>query len=197
MRKQWNVGYPKKSGVKATLVTSGRNAKTTLVISGKGDIKSFYGDSEAAPWGKYDITSIVIENGVTGIGDGAFANCCNLTAITIPDSVKGIGDRAFDHCCNLTDITIPDSVKEIGLMTFSPSYGKNVTITMLSATPPVTGKGFDSSLFRLFRHHIKAGRKMCTLSVPADAVKLYRAVDGLKYFRIRAINENDLRTCQV
>ena len=41
---------------------------------------------------------------VTGIGDGAFADCTGITGITLPESVKSIGDRAFYGCTNLTKI---------------------------------------------------------------------------------------------
>lgn len=41
---------------------------------------------------------------VTGIGDGAFADCTGITGITLPASVTSIGDRAFYGCTNLTKI---------------------------------------------------------------------------------------------
>lgn len=41
---------------------------------------------------------------VTGIGDGAFADCTGITGITLPASVTSIGDRAFNGCTGLTKI---------------------------------------------------------------------------------------------
>ena len=60
----------------------------------------------------------VIPNGISVIGNDAFANCANLTSITIPDTVTSIGDNAFSCCFGLTSITIPDSVTHIGVNPF-------------------------------------------------------------------------------
>ena len=64
------------------------------------------------------VTELVIPNGVTSIGGGAFYNCTALASITIPDSVTSIGASAFDNCTSLTSVTIPDSVTSIGEYAF-------------------------------------------------------------------------------
>ena len=100
-------------GVNANWVMT---ADGTLTISGKGRISNYNDYSNYAPWyacGKY-IKSVVIESGVTGIGDEAFRNCKALTGVTIPNSVTTIGDEAFYYCEALTSVTIPNSVTTIG-----------------------------------------------------------------------------------
>lgn len=64
----------------------------TLTVSGEGDITySSYALNEF----KDSIISVVIEDGVTGIGEYAFDGCTNLSSVTIPDSVTSIGRCAF------------------------------------------------------------------------------------------------------
>ena len=79
-----------------------------------------YSNREPAPWysRRGEIKKIVIEDGVTNIGDFAFYDCKSLTSITIPNSVKSIGDGAFQDCSGLTSVTIPNSVMSIGTYAF-------------------------------------------------------------------------------
>lgn len=90
-----------------------------LTISGSGDMPD-YDWSSTAPWysQKDAITKIVIGNGVTSIGDLAFAGCTNLLNISIPNTVKSIGNWAFDSCGKLSDLELPDSVQSVGKMAF-------------------------------------------------------------------------------
>jgi hypothetical protein len=53
------------------------------------------------------ITEIIIPNGVTTIGKGAFWDCSELTTITIPDSVTTIGESVFRQCSELTTVKLP------------------------------------------------------------------------------------------
>ena len=52
------------------------------------------------------IKSVIITGG--NIPNKAFYNCRNLTSIMIPDSVTSIGESAFYNCSNLKDIYIAD-----------------------------------------------------------------------------------------
>ena len=99
-----------------------------LIISGTGEMNDYETENvndtwiTTAPWGS-DVTSVVINDGVTGIGNSAFFECHGLTSITIPESVTSIGDYAFFECRGLTSITIPDSVTSIGHDAFSLCTG--------------------------------------------------------------------------
>ena len=75
------------------------------------------------------LTSIDIPNSVTTIGVGAFALCADLTSIEIPNSVTTIGEQAFGWCSGLKNITIPNSVTTIGEEAFYSCTGlTSVTI---------------------------------------------------------------------
>ena len=71
-----------------------------LRISGSGKIDSF------AFAGRNDIKDVIIENGITIIGEGVFCGCFSLMSVSIPDSVTNIGHRAFYLCKQLESVTI-------------------------------------------------------------------------------------------
>ena len=52
------------------------------------------------------VTRLTIPEGVTAIGDDAFAGCSGLTDVTIPNSVTNIGTWAFEGCHGLTNIVV-------------------------------------------------------------------------------------------
>ncbi len=60
------------------------------------------------------LTSVTIGSGVTSIGNMAFGDCYGLTSVTIGGGVTSIGDFAFHQCVSLTRVIIPDSVTRIG-----------------------------------------------------------------------------------
>ena len=57
-----------------------------------------------------NLTSVIIPDSVTSIGESAFRSCKSLTGVTIPNSVISIDNGAFEMCGSLTSVTIPDSV---------------------------------------------------------------------------------------
>ena len=80
-------------------VTWTLDAEGTLTIFGEGAM------SDAAFYQRTDIKKVVIESGVTSIGDSAFRRS-GLESITIPDSVTTIGESAFYYCKNLKNVQL-------------------------------------------------------------------------------------------
>ncbi len=64
------------------------------------------------------LTSIILPDTLTEIGDWAFTFCSSLTSVTIPSGVTSIGKWAFCYCFVLESITIPQSVISIGSSAF-------------------------------------------------------------------------------
>ncbi len=95
-----------------------------LTISGKGVMDS-YGKAASQPWyqDRTKITSVVVEDGVTEIGNFAFYGLTNMKSITISDSVTKIGAYAFKNCTALTDIQLPKNLETIGDSAFYSCTG--------------------------------------------------------------------------
>ena len=100
----------------------------TLTISGTGAMAdySYY----QAPWNAYrdTIETVVIEDGVTSIGQYAFYACTSLASITIPKSVTSIGEFAFNNCKALENIDLPEELTKINRYAFAQSGLTSVTI---------------------------------------------------------------------
>jgi hypothetical protein len=62
---------------------------------------------------------VIIHEGITVIGEGAFYDCRNLGEVVLPSTIIDIGENAFKSCTNLGSINIPDSVRRIGRNAFS------------------------------------------------------------------------------
>ena len=63
--------------------------------------------------------SIVIEDGITEIGNDAFKYCTGLTSASLPQSLQSIGLEAFYYCEQLTGLSLPRSLQSIGDYAFN------------------------------------------------------------------------------
>ena len=120
------------------------DADGTLTISGTGAMKNYdYNDNPSPVYNNSNVKKVVIEDGVTSIGNSAFNECISLTSITIPDSVTSIGTYAFSGCRSLTSITIPDSVTSIGAYAFQ-SCSNLTSITIPDSVTSIGASAFNS-----------------------------------------------------
>lgn len=87
--------------------------KTVIIEDGITEI----GDSTF--WGCSHLSNIIIPNSVTCIGSGAFTSCSDLSEICIPNTVSDIGSQAFNGCSSLSSVVLPDGITSIKNGTFS------------------------------------------------------------------------------
>ena len=115
----------------------------SLTIKGTEMIPN-YTTTNPAPWTPYaaNIKSVMLNEGITAIGDYAFANmtsvidvhlpktlttigknsfagCTALEVVKLPRTLTGIGEAAFRGCSSLEEIEIPSGIKTIAPDTFS------------------------------------------------------------------------------
>lgn len=99
----------------------------TLTISGTGEMNDYSWtqidghEITSAPWGLYydNVKTVSIKEGVTYIGDSAFAGCLSLENARISGTVDCLGNGVFELCSGLTEIVIPDNVVGMGRATFN------------------------------------------------------------------------------
>ena len=85
-----------------------------MVLSGTGAMAD-YASTNDVPWAEYraSIQSVLVQSGVTTIGDYAFCGCVPLTSVTIGEDVTAIGKSAFARTA-LTQVALPADVQTIG-----------------------------------------------------------------------------------
>lgn len=104
------------NGVDSTLAATGQCGNNAywnfdsetgkLIISGNGDMYNYGWDS---PFNYKPIKDIIIENGITWVGQDAFRYCSELENVIIPDSVEGISFYAFVRCDRMANITVGEN----------------------------------------------------------------------------------------
>ena len=66
-----------------------------------------------------NVERLVIQDGVTSIGNNTFSSCSGLTSVTIPDSVMNIEDGAFEACEGLKSVTFLGNAPRLGENVFA------------------------------------------------------------------------------
>lgn len=101
----------------------------TLTVEGSGEIENYTESTiKSRPWNLYkdEAKHIVIKDGITAVGDYAFAQFKYAEDITVPSSVTAIGTAAFVGADSITDFTVPDSVETVGDYAFG--FDENIEI---------------------------------------------------------------------
>lgn len=65
-----------------------------------------------------ELISAQIANSVTELGEAVFWDCDRLSMVELSNNITAIPDATFIHCASLTTVTIPNSVTKIGEYAF-------------------------------------------------------------------------------
>ena len=185
------------SGTTGPLTWKYDTGTKTLTISGKGEMPN-YNWEHPVPLHEHsqEMQKLVVEEGVTGIGNGAFRNARNLVSATFPKSLTRIGNEAFASCFNLPMVTIPAGVTSIGNFAFS--YCSNLALATLPAGLQVIGSGAFNQCKKLSSVVIPAGvisigdgafagcSSLPTITVAAGNTK-YVAIDGVLFYKDKTV----------
>ena len=94
-----------------------------LTISGNGGMGDY--TQTTMPWYDYrdQVTAIVIEEGITSIGDWAFCGFSYVTSVSVPTTITRIGTYAFYNADGLTELPMSGAVTEIEAYAFHDCAG--------------------------------------------------------------------------
>lgn len=136
-----------------------------LEIAGEGEMEDYDGTG-TAPWYSYRdlITSVVIGENVTSIGDYAFSRCSSLSGeLYIPGNVLSIGEGAFFECTGFTALTLSDGVTSLGESAFDGCSGMEGSLVLPDSVKTMRDltfyrcTGFDSLILSNELTHIPDG----------------------------------------
>jgi len=201
-----------------TVQTSGTDGNITwsvengvLTISGNGSMPNYDHANKSkktgstAPW--YDlrdqITSVVVEQGVTSVGNYAFRDLNKADTISLPTTgLTYIGQTSFENTTSLTSMTIPDSVTTMGNWAFQTKPGQTSQLTSLTIGSGLTSIGesafansgnlteltISSSVTSIGKNAFQNATKLETLVIPNNVTSLgegaFQNASSLKYLTL-------------
>ncbi len=172
-----------KSGKCGDNVTWTLSDDGTLTISGKGKMwdygTSTHGD---APWAYIGVKNVVVNDGVTTIGEQAFAGLFYLESASIPKSVNNIGRQAF-RGSNLKSVTIAGSNTVIETEAFYLCDYLE-TLTIMSGTTKIGSYAFSGcsslksitlpdSVTQILDSAFQSCSKLETIRIPKNVKTIY------------------------
>ena len=138
-----------------------------LTIYGSGEMTS-------APWPKENITTTIIEEGITSICEGAFKDCEKMTAVTIPNTVTKLGSSCFDGCEMLASVDLPEGITAIPSSAFAYCWA----LTGIEIPESVTSIGYKA--FAYCREMVGMQLPEKVTSIGSDA---FTGCNKLKFVR--------------
>lgn len=126
---------PDENGAFASAGTCGTNVSWTLddsgtlTISGTGTMTNYSASSNPQWYSeREDIVNVVVDEGVTSIGEYAFYDCTSLESVSVSSTVKTVGSYAFNGCSSLETVTLPPEMTKLGCYAFKDTGITEITI---------------------------------------------------------------------
>ncbi len=125
-------------------VFANRSDITNLIFEG-----SIKGIGDYAFYHCWTLSSVEFKSGLETLGNGAFASCGQLQNVTIPRNaqVRAIGKDAFYDCQSLKTFVVPDGLQAIGDCAFENCIALE-SINLLGSGLPVSLEHLGNHLFR-------------------------------------------------
>ena len=168
------------SGTAGPLTWKYDTGTKTLTISGKGDMPNYDWENQA-PWQGHnrEMLMLVVEEGVTGIGDNAFRDAGSLISASLPTSLSRIGYAPFSFCRSLPMVKIPAGVTKIDDWAFQHCYG----LAIVSLPAGLQEIGFGAFI---------GCEKLSAVTIPAGVKKIgsaaFSACSNLQSITVEAGN---------
>ncbi len=140
-----NVPAVEKTGACGSQLTWTLYEDGLLIITGTGAMDDL--PETEKPWSseQVPVRKVLIQDGVTSIGENAFSQCVSLTEVYLPNSLTKIGASAFVGCTKLQSIRLPARVSSIGDYAFSEC--ESLSAFQLAPDSPVFSVSEDGVLF--------------------------------------------------
>ena len=134
----------------------------TLTISGEGEMPDY--SFGTMPWNNYSeqILKVIIEDGVTAIGDYAFRGLTEMTSVTIPEGVTRIGGYAFKGCSSLNNVVLPQTLKKLGESAFY-------------ACSDLTSIDIPEGIYTIWAYTFKNCTSLSKVTLPSTLIKIDEA----------------------
>ncbi len=188
-----------------------------LTISGYGDMLDL-GSYDDQPWAnvRFDVTAIVVEEGITSIGDMCFDNLSNVTGVSLPSTLTRIGRNAFCYTAleridlpinieyidesafsNLTSLTgelvLPDGITEIGKAAFYGCSGLTGILKLPASLTTIGEMAFKDCYGFTGELTIPAGVE----TIPSDAFANCYQLSGTLTLSegVKAVEQNAFYGC--
>ena len=153
-----------------------------------------------APWNDYkdSITTLIIGDNITSLGDYDFADCSALSEVLLSTGVERIGERTFAGCSSIKELIIPDTLTDVGTFAFA-DLAKGAVIYNYSNADINTNhyvEGADITILNLRFQYADVNLDRLLTSQDA-ALLLQKTLNSSFKMKIERYAKNHIKYCDV